>query len=797
MRIKFVEIQNFRKLHSCRLEFAEDTTVIVGANNSGKTSAMYALIKFLGERRDFLSTDFTLSNWLHINNIGKDWIDYSHNRSNNCEGLEKSNDLSEVESLSLDRWIDYLPALDLWLDVKDNELHYVSHLIPTLEWKGGMIGVRLRLEPKSLERLHKEYLIEFNSAQEVLEKAKRQNEESKLKLWPRDLHDFCKKRLKRHFEIKAYLLDPDKLEEPKDGVAKAQKLGSDSYQLNEQLLSDDFDSDYSADKSPLKRIIKIDIINAQRGFSDIDSSSPETISEQVRNYYSTHLDHNELPDEADLAALESTEEAKAVFGDLFKERLANTVDELSVLGYPGVDNPKLTFSTEMNPTELLNHDSAVQYEVIQGPDSSCDHFLRLPENHNGLGFRNLISMTFKLIRFRDDWMQVGKLGQKKEIENSFIEPLHLVLVEEPEAHLHAQVQQVFIKNAYKVLRKNKVIKDVKRFSTQLVVSTHSSHIAHEVDFGSLRYFRRKMADGEGKVPTATVVNLSDTFGDKDETEKFVKRYLKATHCDLFFADATIIVEGTAERMLVPHFIGKYDKSNTDNKNYKERKGELGSCYLSFLEIGGSHAHRLRALIEKLGIITLIITDIDACNKDGKSVMIELGKGYLTSNPTLKKWFQEEKTKLGDKVTIDELLNMPESEKVKSVVRFAYQNPIELSKSETVYPTTFEDSLAYENISIFKELEGTGMLGKFKDAINKYFDSNISDISSLNQSFYSAIRKGNKGKFALEVLFGVEPENLKIPKYILEGLDWLRDILVVKSELGSSFENGLTKKRGEK
>jgi predicted ATP-dependent endonuclease of OLD family len=35
----------------------------------------------------------------------------------------------------------------------------------------------------------------------------------------------------------------------------------------------------------------------------------------------------------------------------------------------------------------------------------------------------------------------------------------------------------------------------------------------------------------------------------------VKRYLKATHCDLFFADGVVFVEeGQAERILVPHFI---------------------------------------------------------------------------------------------------------------------------------------------------------------------------------------------------------------------------------------------------
>ena len=61
-----------------------------------------------------------------------------------------------------------------------------------------------------------------------------------------------------------------------------------------------------------------------------------------------------------------------------------------------------------------------------------------------------------------------------------IEPLHIILVEEPEAHLHAQVQQVFIRKAYDVLRNHARLKEKKDFCTQLIISTHSSHIAHEL-----------------------------------------------------------------------------------------------------------------------------------------------------------------------------------------------------------------------------------------------------------------------------------------------------------------------------
>lgn len=46
MRISFVDVQNFRKLKNCRVELAAKETVFVGSNNSGKASAMDAMIAF-------------------------------------------------------------------------------------------------------------------------------------------------------------------------------------------------------------------------------------------------------------------------------------------------------------------------------------------------------------------------------------------------------------------------------------------------------------------------------------------------------------------------------------------------------------------------------------------------------------------------------------------------------------------------------------------------------------------------------------------------------------------------------
>jgi len=295
----------------------------------------------------------------------------------------------------------------------------------------------------------------------------------------------------------------------------------------------------------------------------------------------------------------------------------------------------------------------------------------------------------------------------------------------------------------------------------MVVSTHSSHIAHEIDFSCLRYFRRKPAITPNDVPCASLINLSETFGDGSETAKFASRYLKATHCDLFFADAVIMVEGPAERMLVPHFI---------MNNYPV----LDSLYVTVLEIGGSHAHRLRPLIENLGLITLVITDLDSVQSQEsgrpKKIQPERNKDYQTGNDTLKSWCPA-------KDNLDELLECTEKVTKNGLVCVAYQCPIKVTYEEGKsdvegIPYTFEDALALSNIELFRGMDkAKGLLRKMHDALLK------DTIQEACKGMYGALdHSAKKAEMALDLLYLQEPDSLRSPEYISEGLMWLQDSL---------------------
>lgn len=722
MKISSVCIQNFKKLYRCKIDFSIDTTLFVGANNSGKTSAMDALGKFLAGR-PFVFNDFTISNRELINQIGTQW------EAPDCEKPE-----------SILAWSNLLPSMDVWLDVGLQDIHHVVSIIPTLNWRGGLLGVRLLFQPQKIETLFTEYREAFFAARET-EKKNTGNEA--IQLFPKNLCDFLERKLPAYFTIKSYILDPSKAADP----------SSQETVFEMECLTD----------NPLKGIVRINMISAQRGFSDTDKKELSevertSLSSQIRGYYDKYLDPEKTPSPEDLSILVATEQARKVFDQNLETKFEPAIKELEELGYPGVTNPQITISSKVTTTEMLKHDSAVQYSL-----GAKEEGFMLPEKYNGLGYQNLISIVFDLITFRDGWMRKGKASSADEI----IEPLQLVLVEEPEAHLHVQVQQVFIRKAYRILRNHEKLGTNNLFSTQLVISTHSSHIAREEKFANLRYFKRLPKGFECKVATSKVVNLSDVFGEENDTDKFVTRYLQTTHCDLFFADGAILVEGSAEHMLLPHFIrNKYSK--------------LNQRYITILNINGKHSHRLAPLIDKLALPTLVITDLDSVEPTGYHEKVEpaRNKGLISGNYAITSWIIK-------KNLLDDLFDLSDDDKVvtkKSVcdyqIRIAYQIPIKvthLGVEVEALARTFEDSLIYTNWDVLSKLNATDpgqLLKKLKDGFEakKSFDS-------LKTTIFNELKKSEvKAEFALDLIFSISPEEITVPQYINKGLTWLEAVL---------------------
>ena len=140
IRLAYAEVGNFRRLAQTRLDFDESTTVLVGANNSGKTSLLTVLRNFLSESTGFRAFDISLERWATLRQLGEAW--------------EALDDDPTTDTKDADAWeqqyqqlLACMPFVDLWFDAKDGAYHYVAPFITTLMWSGGAVGIRLRLEP--------------------------------------------------------------------------------------------------------------------------------------------------------------------------------------------------------------------------------------------------------------------------------------------------------------------------------------------------------------------------------------------------------------------------------------------------------------------------------------------------------------------------------------------------------------------------------------------------------------------------------------------------------------------------
>ena len=141
---------------------------------------------------------------------------------------------------------------------------------------------------------------------------------------------------------------------------------------------------------------------------------------------------------------------------------------------------------------------------------------------NGLGYNNLIYIATVL----------GDLKRRKEIEeNAYV----ALLIEEPEAHLHPQLQDIFFNYLNKL---NKI-------GFQIFVSSHSPTITAKADLDSLIVLQEQ----ENEIKSLAVKN-SDLG---DSNKKYLKKFLDVTKCQLFFSNGVILVEGISEALLIPVF----------------------------------------------------------------------------------------------------------------------------------------------------------------------------------------------------------------------------------------------------
>jgi predicted ATP-dependent endonuclease of OLD family len=733
MQLHAYRLKNYRRLRDVLVELDRDISIFVGANNSGKTSAaqgLHALVS--GNKSRFSLFDFSAPLWKEIDEIGE----------------VAAGDAGDAK----------LPPaiiLDLWFRVGTQDLVSAMPLLPSSEWEGSYVGMRVSFEPRKPYELVQNFRELRQKANEAATASGVAGED--YKPWPQTLSKYLARQLAEEYEFRYYVLD----EQQFDGFAEKPGYAP-------RLLSGD-----PSGATLLKSLMRVDFLRAQRHLDDPSgegSARAEDLSKKLSKFYKRNL-AKRADDHTVLKALFASERG---LDDHLSKVFEETLDRLEHLGYPGVTNPKIVIRAALDPSSVLNQDARVHY--LLGGDKEA----QLPDSYNGLGFKNLIYMVVELLDLHERW-------KDEKIERP---PLHLVFIEEPEAHLHAQIQQVFIRNVLSLLKKEG--EDDTGFITQLLVTTHSPHILYERGFSPIRYFRRLQTEREH---STEVVNLSRFKADAEDAKEraFLQRYLKLTHCDLFFADSALLVEGNVERLLMPAMI-------------QSCAPRLRSSAMTILEVGGAFAHRFRELVEFIGITTLVITDIDSVlvsdaneEADDEAKSFEVpdddavadgdveaeGKpkktrkagstcptnepSAVTANQTLISWIPR-------KQSIADLLAVKDDDKVvelsgpnKVLTRVAYQISIPVTVNgltEELCGRTLEEAFGLENADWCQHVDRKSVGLRLKPAA-----ANPKDLA-LRLHNRVIGKHFDKTKFALEVLASGPEGDWKVPRYIADGLKWL-------------------------
>lgn len=136
-------------------------------------------------------------------------------------------------------------------------------------------------------------------------------------------------------------------------------------------------------------------------------------------------------------------------------------------------------------------------------------------HEQSLGGANLIYVALKLLEY--------------ELKLSSDRVAHFLLIEEPEAHIHTHIQKSLFSNLPSI-------------KTQVIVSTHSTHISSASQIAGINVLARKGNHAEVFQP-AHDLSL--------KTVKRVERYLDAIRSTLLFAKGVLLVEGDAEQIMIP------------------------------------------------------------------------------------------------------------------------------------------------------------------------------------------------------------------------------------------------------
>ena len=662
MQLSKIRIKNYRLLIDAELEVDPKTTLIVGRNNTAKTSCFSCIGNVL-EGKTVSFNDYPL--FRREDFYAK--IALFMEKKLSYEELCK-----QIEVVSIDFLVDYS------LDDPDDNLGALSPFIIDVDVNTTTALIRAEYRLKTDEKT----LWALLESSYYKDGAFSPSEEA---------HEVLVDNFDKLFGLTVYAINPNNME---DKQVKSQKELHDLFPFHtipaERVLGED-----DTHNSSLGSLIS--------GFFDMSEADLDPkVAEEIKMLRTI------------------VEKANKDVQKQSDEILSSVVNSSIGFGYPNIEELKLGVTTQLSIDDQIKNQTKLSY--ISGTANES-----LPSSHNGLGYKNLIKMEFLLAAFARD------------VEKRGVACVPLLFIEEPESHMHPQMQTAFATYLEKFLGK------LSNVQIQTFLTSHSAHIANTMEFAKVRYAQKSNAGVIYK-------NLNTFAQANSDNVNFIRKYLTLTKCDLFFADKAIFVEGASERLLLPDMIEKCEATGV----FGFGKYPLSAQYYALIEIGGAYAHKFIPFIEFLGVPCLILTDLDSVadriSKGGKVVKksVVVSQGETTSNETIKWWIRRNK-------------GLPENDTSK----------IDL----TVITSMSPDDKTRGKCHIEFQTAENGLCGHSLEEAVRNVNRKHYDLGDSTSEEDLEFKGKSKTDFALDLI--CECADYFVPAYIKSGLTWLNNQRVLE------------------
>lgn len=337
MKIFKIQIENFRLLKNFSIDLEDELSLVIGKNNTGKTSMLSVLEKFLNqsEKNKFYFDDFN--------------IDFKKELKEIIEGDAVTEDDYVEKGIKLKLFIQYTETCNL---------ENISRVMMDLDPENNFIvlGFEYILLFDKYIQLRQDWQ-DFNT-REASKKV--ENEQYKQK----SLYDFLSHQHTDYFKV----------------YRKSIEINKDSKQVNETNFID-------LDKETIgvKDIINFKYISARREVANKEVD--KTLSMQTSKIYEkteTNPEQNKAVDDFKDKLSETDNQLSDIYVDLFKE----IVKKVSDFGGIKPNESEIEIISNLQHRELLKGNTTVVYKH--------DENNKLPEHYNGLGYMNLICMIFEI-----------------------------------------------------------------------------------------------------------------------------------------------------------------------------------------------------------------------------------------------------------------------------------------------------------------------------------------------------------------------------------------------------------------